>query len=93
MSSLAPVTAAKSCHLCQGLEVSPATVALFIPGRSGLNMSWLHHSTQKHILAFFWIYKIGAGVHLYICVCVLYMTPPKSLNGTLAVNLPFKHSW
>ena len=41
-------------------EVSSAMVALFIPGRSGLNISWLHHSTQKHILAFFWIYVIGA---------------------------------
>ena len=34
---------------------------------------------------------IRAGVHLYIyiCVCVYNMTP-KSLNGTLAVDLPFQ---
>ena len=34
---------------------------------------------------------IGAGVHLYymyICVCVY--DPPKSLNGSLAVDLPFQ---
>ena len=30
---------------------------------------------------------IGAGVHY---VCVQYMTPPKSLNGILAVDLPFQ---
>ena len=31
---------------------------------------------------------IGTGVHLYIYMCVY--DPPKSLNGTLAVDLPFQ---
>ena len=33
---------------------------------------------------------IGAGVHFYIYI-YMYMTPQKeSLNGTLAVDLPFQ---
>ena len=31
---------------------------------------------------------IGAGVHLYMCVCIY--DPQKSLNDTLAVDLPFQ---
>ena len=30
-------------------------------------------------------------IYMYTCVCV-YMTKKKSLNDTLAVDLPFKHS-
>ena len=33
---------------------------------------------------------IGAGVHLYIYVCVCVYDPPKSLNGTLVVDLSFQ---
>ena len=32
---------------------------------------------------------IGAGVHLYIYICVC-VRPLKCLNGTLAVDLPFQ---
>ena len=33
------------------------------------------------------LYVIGAGVHLYI---VYMWPPPKSLNGTLAIDSPFQ---
>ena len=35
---------------------------------------------------------IGAGVHLYVCmyICIYVCDPPKRLNGTLAVDLPFQ---
>ena len=32
---------------------------------------------------------IGPGVHLYVCIYA-YVTPQKSFNGTLVVNLPFQ---
>ena len=32
-------------------------------------------------------YVIGTGVHLYVCIIC---DPQKSLNGTLAVDLPFQ---
>ena len=41
-------------------------------------------------------YVIGAGVHIYnICMYIcndvyMYVTPQKSLNGTIAVNLSFQ---
>ena len=34
-------------------------------------------------------YVIGIGVHLHVCIS-MYVTPPKSLNGTLAVDSPFQ---
>ena len=34
---------------------------------------------------------IGAGVHLYMCLCVCVNDPQKSLNGSLAVDSPFSN--
>ena len=33
---------------------------------------------------------IGAGVHIYIYLCIYVYDPKKVFNGTLAVDLPFQ---